>query len=327
MLKLLNEKSASIISSVIVILLLAIVQLKVEQPVILAARFFTGGGWLTILILALYAGFLVNKMKDPRQSAIWRKRSWILFSFVFFGQLALGLSGFEKFLMTGKLHFPIPALIAGGPLYRMQLSFMPVLFISTVVSSGPAWCSQLCYFGAFDLWASSVIKPKKGAIKKLWASKYTFLFLVVTGALFLRIARVDNLTASIYSAIFGMGGVLVIALISPKKGKMIHCVAFCPIGTIIRFLKYINPFRMYIESKCNDCMACTLHCRYDALNAQDIKNRKPGYTCTYCGDCVTACKTMSIRYKFLWLKPETARMIWIIITVSLHAVFLGLARI
>ncbi|NLJ07196.1 MAG: 4Fe-4S binding protein [Sphingobacteriales bacterium] len=316
-----------IIGFAAVIVILSIVQIKVERPMLLAERFFNGGGWLTILLLGSYAAFLIKRMKNPSESAKWRKRSWLLFSFVFFGQLAMGLSGFEKFLMTGKLHFPIPALIVGGPLYRMQLSFMPVLFISTIVLSGPAWCSQLCYFGAFDLWASSGKKPVRRAIKHLWALKFTFLLLVILMALILRLSGASNLTASVFSAIFGILGIAVILLISPKKGKMLHCVAYCPVGTLVRFMKLINPFRMYIATNCNDCMACSLTCRYDALNVENIRQRKPGPTCTYCGDCISSCKTMSIRYRLFSLKPETARMTWIVITVALHAVFMGLARI
>jgi ferredoxin-type protein NapH len=43
-----------------------------------------------------------------------------------------------------------PMMILGGPIYRGQLSVMTILFLSTVILTGPAWCSQLCYFGAFD---------------------------------------------------------------------------------------------------------------------------------------------------------------------------------
>ena len=35
---------------------------------------------------------------------------------VFFSQLALGLVGFSRFLMTGALHVPVPAVIVAGPL-------------------------------------------------------------------------------------------------------------------------------------------------------------------------------------------------------------------
>jgi polyferredoxin len=301
--------------------------MKLENPLILAERFFAGGGWITILILGLYAGFLTGKMKDPKQSAIWRKRSWLLFSFFFFIQLALGLLGFEKFLMTGKLHFPIPALIAAGPAYRMEIGFMPILFISTIILSGPAWCSQLCYFGAFDLWASSGGKPGKRPIRNLWALKYTFLFLVIAAAILLRLTGASNLLASILALTFGLIGIAIILVITPKMNKMFHCVAYCPIGTIVSYGKYINPFRMYIDSSCVDCMACIPSCRYDALNIQDIKNRKPGKTCTYCGDCIASCKPSSIRYSLFGLHPDTARITWIIVTVSIHSVFMGLARI
>ena len=43
---------------------------------------------------------------------------WLIFSIIFFTQLILGVAGVDKLLMTGKLHLPVPALIAAGPLYR-----------------------------------------------------------------------------------------------------------------------------------------------------------------------------------------------------------------
>lgn len=68
------------------------------------------------------------------------------------------------FYMGGKLHLPIPAMILSGPLYRAELSFMNILFISTIVLSGPAWCSYLCYFGASDNYS---VAAKSRAIKTL----------------------------------------------------------------------------------------------------------------------------------------------------------------
>ena len=81
----------------------------------------------------------------------------------FFGQLALGIFADPIFLMTGKLHLPIPAVILAGPLYRFEGLFMPILFISTLLLSGPAWCSQLCYFGAFDAWSAGENWNEKGS--------------------------------------------------------------------------------------------------------------------------------------------------------------------
>jgi heterodisulfide reductase subunit A-like polyferredoxin len=74
-------------------------------------------------------------------------------------------------------------------------------------------------------------------------------------------------------------------------------------------------------------MNCTRFCKYDALNPQDIKKAKPSITCTLCGDCLAGCHQNSIRYRFLKLRPEQARNLYLVLTVSLHAACLALARI
>jgi ferredoxin len=232
---------------ILTFILLAFVQLKVARPMILAEQFISGGGWAEIFLIAAYGAFVIFKMQDPLKVPRWRKITWTIFSFVFFSQLFIGLSGFEKFLMTGKLHLPIPMLIIGGPIYRGQLSVMTILFISTVVLTGPAWCSQLCYFGAFDNLAS--------------------------------------------------GG------------------------------KTSREFRMYIDTSCTLCMNCTKFCKYDALNPIDIKNSKPAITCTLCGDCLAGCHHNSIKYKYFNLRPELARNLYLVLTISLHASCIALARI
>jgi ferredoxin len=74
-------------------------------------------------------------------------------------------------------------------------------------------------------------------------------------------------------------------------------------------------------------MHCTSYCKYDALNRSDIEKGIPGLTCTLCGDCLAGCSHNSIKYRFLRLSPEASRNLWIVITVSLHGVFLALGRI
>ncbi len=308
--------------------ILSIVQWKVEKPMILIERFIPYSGWVMIWILAFYAAFLLSKMKDPSQSAKWRKYSWTFFSIVFFGQLILGVSGYEKFLMQAdKLHLPLPALIIGGPIYRGHISFMPILFISTVILAGPAWCSHLCYFGAIDNLVASTGKPVRKGIKLLWPLKHTFLFLVIVSALLFRFYNIPVSLVTALAALFGIAGLLVILTISKNVNKMFHCVVYCPVGTLISYIKYINPFRLYIDNNCTECNACTKTCYYDALNTEHIKARKPGQSCTLCGDCITSCHVFSIKYKFPGLNPKQARNLWLIITISIHAVFLGLARL
>ena len=311
-----------------IVLLLSIVQLKMENPIIILERFFENGGWLEIFIIALYGAFISYKMQDPKQSAKWRMISWTIFTIVFFSQLFLGIIGFEKFLMTGKLHLPIPMMIVSGPLYRGQLSVMTILFLSTIILTGPAWCSQLCYLGALDNIAASKRKPAKAAIKNRTAIKFSILFIVILVTIILRWFKLPLLISTLIAGSFGILGLLVILFYSSGKGKMIHCLTWCPIGTIVIYTRFINPFRMYIDqNSCTLCHICTSHCNYDALNRHNIEAGKPDITCTLCGDCLNSCHAGSIKYKFFRMEPESARRLYLFLTISLHSVFLSLGRI
>jgi polyferredoxin len=311
----------------ITFILLSAVHLMVATPMLLADRFLPGTGWIEIILASVYAAWVYYHMKDPRKVARWRKSIWLLFTSVFFVQLLLGLVADERFLMTGSLHLPVPALILAGPLYRMQLSFMPLLFLSTVLIIGPAWCSHLCYFGALDNWAASGKKLRNKPLKNKWLLKHCFLILFIVAALLFNLLGVPNLWATVAGLSAGLAGIAIIVMYSRRKNKMIHCTLYCPIGTLTSYLRYISPFRMSITDTCTTCMACTLKCRYDALNLENIRQRKPGMTCTYCGECLSACHQHSIRYHFLGLSPKPARNLFLVLTISLHACFLVLARI
>lgn len=316
----------SLIVFTLTFILLAFVQVKVVRPMILAERFLKGGGWLEIFLLSCYGAFIIYKMKDPVNVPKWRKIAWTTFSFVFFTQLIIGLSGFDKFLMTGKLHLPIPMMILAGPIYRGQLSVMTILFLSTVILTGPAWCSQLCYFGAFDNLLSTG-KTSKEILKHKGVIKSTVLIMVIVVAIILRWLNADMLVSTLIAITFGIAGISIMILFSLKRKKMIHCIMYCPIGTMVNVLKQVNPFRMYIDQSCTLCLNCTKFCKYDALNLVDIKNAKPSITCTLCGDCLAGCNHNSIKYQFLKMNPEQARNLYLVLTISLHASCLALARI
>ena len=308
------------------VFLLSFVQVKVENPMLLLERFIQGGGWAEILLIGLYGALVTYHMQDPSRVTKWRKYTWAAFSLVFFTQLILGISGLEQFLMTGKLHLPIPMMILAGPIYRGHTSVMTLLFISTVILSGPAWCSHLCYFGAMDN-LSAAGRIKNVPMQYKWAMKSTVMILVIAAAIMLRWMNIPVRTATIIAAGFGIIGLSIILLVSEREGRMVHCVAYCPIGTIVNLSRFANPFRMYIDNNCTNCMTCTRLCRYDALNRSDILNRKPGLTCTLCGDCVSSCHASSIKYKFLRLPPVTSRNLYLFITISLHAATMAIARI
>jgi len=316
-----------ILAFVLAFALLSIIQLKVKNPMLIFERFYAGAGWIEIFILSVFAAFLMIKMLDKTQTEKWRNRTWLLFSIVFFSQLALGLMGFDKFLMTEKLHLPIPAMILAGPIYRFEISFMPILFLSTIILTGPAWCSQLCYFGAIDSAFANRNKTRKFSFKNMMLYKNVFLIVFILLVFLIRFFEFSLENTIIFALIFALIGISIMIALSSRKGKMMHCIAYCPIGTLVNYLKFINPMRMYIDDECSNCMRCTKHCKYNALTKQDIANKKPALTCTLCGDCVTVCHSNSIKYKLFKLSPETSRNIYLLITIVVYVVFLGVARI
>ena len=310
---------------VFVALFLTVIHLSLDSDMLIFERFVKDGGWIEIFIISFYGAFLVHKMRDPQSIPKWRKLSWLFFSIVFFSQLLLGLIGFEKFLMTGELHLPVPAMMLSGPVYRGELTFMVFLFLSTVVLTGPAWCSHLCYFGGID----NAVASRKNNTS--WRHKYRikngFFFLIILGTILLRVFSINKFYALIGGTIIGVIGLLLIAIVSFRRGKMANCILFCPIGTLVMYLKQINPIRMYIDHSCTNCGVCSSVCNYDALTIADIENRKPGLTCTYCGDCLSVCHNNSIKYKLFSLDSVKARNVFLFLTVSFHAIFMALARI
>lgn len=71
--------------------LLSIVQVMPKNPLLIGERLFPYGGWIQVILAMLYGGWLCYKMQDRQERPKWRKRAWLLFSIVFFGQLALGI--------------------------------------------------------------------------------------------------------------------------------------------------------------------------------------------------------------------------------------------
>lgn len=312
---------------VLTALTLGFVHLKVNLTMLIVERFFPGWGWLEIFAITLYAAFLMEKMLDPSQSSLWRKRIWTAFTIVFFGQLLLGLAGIDRFLMTGHLHLPVPAVIVAGPLFRGEGFFMLILFLSTIVLIGPAWCSHICYIGAWDAVASSKRRVPKVLPKWRKSIRWIILAAVIAVTILLRLMDVPIMIATILAAIFGLAGVALMILWSRKTGSMTHCTAFCPIGPLATGLGKVNPFRIRINNDCDECGKCRLHCRFDALNKEDIARRKPDLSCTLCGDCISTCPHNALEYRFLKMKPRRARALFLVLVISIHACTMALARI
>ncbi len=300
---------------------------KTSLDIILLDRFFPSGGWLVIFLLGSYAAWIAGKMLQPENSAKWRLRVWTVFSAVFFGQLLLGLLGYERFLMTGKLHLPIPALIAAGPLYRGEGFFMLILFAVTLLLVGPAWCSHLCYIGAWDNWAAGG-KKRAGTLPG-WAKHARWLLccLVLLLAVILGKSGLPIALALVSAAVFGVGGLIVMLVWSRRSGIMSHCTSYCPMGLLANIFGKINPWRIRIDSGCCKCGICTRFCRYGALAPADIDAHRAGFNCSLCGDCLSSCPHGHLHYHLPGVGQATARAGFIVVVVSLHALFLGVARL
>lgn len=326
-----GSTGVSVAAVALTLLVVVPVQTVVDPPGLLLERFVPTAGWFEIALLALYAGWLAEVMIDPALSPRWRVRVWRLFSVVFFGQLAVGLLGVDTFLMTGKLHLPVPALIVAGPLFRGAGFFMPILFAATLVFVGPAWCSHLCYIGAWDDAAARSVRGSSRRPKPMptWHRPLQFLILglTVVTALGLRLAGAPSAIAVAVAASFGVGGVLLMILWSRRVGVMTHCTSYCPIGVLATTVGRLNPFRVGMSDECDGCGACAAACRYDALRPEHIATRRPGAACTLCGDCVTRCRSGSLGYRLGDLEPWRARAVFIALIVALHAGFLGVARL
>lgn len=302
-------------------------ELQTEPTMLLLGRFVPGGSWIEAAALALYAAVVAHKIMDPEVHARWRPWLWRLFSAVFFGQLTLGLLGLERFLLSGRLHPPVPAVILAGPIFRGGGLFMVFLLLGAVVLAGPAWCSHLCYVGSWDD-AAARARKRPGALPR-WrhALRVAVLVLVVMAAWGLRALDVPALTAGWIAVGFGVLGVAVMLAASRRLGVMVHCLVVCPIGLVVNTLGKLNPFRLRIDDSCTRCGACSKVCRYQALEPEHIAAGRPGFTCSLCAECLPRCGGRSIQFRFLHLSPERARTAFVVLMAGLHASFLGLGMI
>jgi len=308
--------------------LLLLLHAKAPAGMLLLDRFFPGGGAPEALLLGTYAAFVAGRMNDRKAQPVWRKRVWTLLSVVVLGQFALGLAGWDRFLLNAeKIHPPVPALIVAAPLFRGEGLFMPVLFGATLLLVGPAWCSHLCYIGAWDLRASTARKRPLELPAWTKGLRWGLLGAVAGAALLLRHLGVPGWVAASAGVAFGALGVVLMVLWSRKTGTMAHCTVFCPIGLLANLGGRISPFRLKIGEMCTDCNACMPVCRYGALTLQDIAARRAGFSCTLCGDCLSRCKDGQIGYRFPGLSAPRARSLFLLLAVSTHAVFLGVTML
>jgi ferredoxin len=306
-------------------LLLTLFQFRLPLQLLLVERFFPGWGVLEVFGLALYAALATELILGMRH-ALWRQRLWLLFSAIFFTQFVLGLTVDPRFLQTGDLHIPFPALIVAGPLYRGGGFFMPLLFLSTVILVGPAWCSYLCYIGSWDgAMASLHSGRRKKYAYSLWV-RGGALVITLAGALLFR-SLMPPLAILLATLGFFIALSLGVMVYSARTGSMVHCSSWCPIGFLGNIIGKINPARVVINAGCTGCQKCISSCPYQALSKERILQRKPGLSCTLCGDCLSSCSHGALQYRLFGLSPAASKNVFAVMVMVLHTVFIAVARI
>jgi len=310
--------------------LLCIVRLKAPYPMLLADRFLPGAGWAQIGLVAAYALWVSRRLLDPKRQAMTRARTWLLFSAVFYLQLILGLAGVRPLLMTGALHVPVPAIIVAGPIYRGDGLFMPILFVATLLVAGPAWCSHLCYFGAWDALASRAARPPRTISRHARLLQACSLVAVAGTAAALRLLHAPGLLATGIGIGFGAAGAGVMVAFSRRTGRMTHCTTWCPVGLLATTLGKASPWRLRVAPTCSRCGRCVPACRYNALDMDRVRRGSPAASCTLCLDCVSACPDGSMTvslYGRISRNPTAFRTVLTVALAVLQAVFLAVARV
>ena len=298
-----------------------------KMTLLIADRFLPGSGPVEIFVIALYAVWLCGLLLDKHKQRKARSYAWAFFSFIFFGQLALGLMGLKTFLMTGDLHLPVPALIVAGPLFRGSGFFMLILFTVSVLLVGAAWCSHLCYIGAWDDRLSRLHKGKTGRLPD-WAPKVRIglAVLVFAVAYAMGAAGIPVVIAVWFAAAFGLVGVGIMMFLSSRMKMMVHCSAFCPLGVMSNLLGKISPWRIRFSDNCTKCNACAAVCRYNAITPERLDAGKPAYSCSLCRDCTAVCRHGAAELRFFGVSSPRITHIFVVLVTSLHALFLGVAR-
>lgn len=254
---------------------------------------------------------------------------WITFCILFFVQFIIGAFLSDKFLLTGKLHIPVPFVIIAGAIYRGEINFMVILYFTTILLTGGIWCSHLCYFGGFDFLSARCAKKNKPlpiSYRTIWSIKLTISALIFGGAFMMRYFNNTIYLFTIIAIIITIEIGLI--LLSRYHSKMIHCTLFCPIGTLTSILKGMNPLRVKIdESQCTKCQKCVSECRYSAVDKESISKGEVRLNCTQCGDCMSACNHNALHYKIVGLDKKTSRIVFKIVMIIFYMIFVSVAMV
>ncbi len=331
-----NDNAATLVTAatfVAVSVLLSALSARITtMPLLVADRFWYGLGGAQVFFVAWYGATVATALTQRSIRRAKRLFFWRLFSLVFFAQLVLGVIALPQMLMTGILHLPIPAFIVFSPLYQGTFGIMPFLLVGSVLLAGSAWCSHLCYFGAWDNQCAISTKNKLPATiaQPFWVT-HNRLLILITGsciAIGLRVTKAPTWCVAVTVVIFIAASIAVMLLLSRRRGIMMHCTHICPIGFIVNTLAKVSPWRMRInQATCTQCNACQKVCRYNAITPASRAKGTTAFSCSLCQDCTTVCAHNAVQLQLLRWNHPAVQYIFIVVTTTLHALFIGVARV
>ena len=294
---------------------------RVAPHLLLLERMLPGFGMLQGLAAGCWGAWICGRLARKNDANRVRLRTWRLFSAVFFGQFVLAAAGWSLFAMTGALHIPVPGVIVAGMLYRGTAGFMPVLFLVSVLLTGAAWCSHLCYFGSWDAWAASSTRPSSHPGPMRWR---VVSLAVVCGCTLLLLLLHAPLAAAVGCGVL-LGLILVPAalFVSRRKGWACYCTMICPLGLLACLFGRASFWRIRRTSRCTSCGACLRVCRYGALDEKRLQAGSPGLSCTLCRDCLNACRHEGLCMTWLGLGASgMAERSFVALMAGMHSLFL-----
>lgn len=299
---------------------------------LLLERLLPGFGALQCLLAALWAGWVCGALADQSRAAAFRMRIWKIFSLTFFIQLFLGIAVHGLFLLSGRLHIPVPGVIPAAWFYGQGSVFMLILYGISILLLGGAWCSHLCYFGVWDSLAAGRKPPISGRRmpRSLPQLRWLALMAVIAIPIFLRLANFSIHVAVWSGLMLGLLMLPMSLLVSRRFGVVGYCAGICPLGLLANILSKFSPWRIRREErKCTSCRACIRVCRHGALTENHLVRNAPGFGCTLCRDCLHVCHHDALHLTFFGLlcTRRAATTAFVVLVSIAHTLFLWIARV
>ena len=139
---------------------------------------------------------------------------------------------------------------------------------------------------------------------------------------------VSGVDTAILAGAFGLLGVGVMVFVSRRRGMMVHCTAYCPMGLVANVLGRLSPWRIRINSDCTPVRGVLFPLPLQRLERPSGREGDARHLLHVVRGLCPPPVPMGISVTaFPGLSPERARTVFLVLAVSLHALFLGVARI